>query len=182
MLWLFLLAAVTLLVISRRRLRLRIMPLDDELYSSKVAVEHVHTGVGFVRPDGILKSANQALTETMASRPGELLDHDWYLMFPRAERARLKDSYAQMLLAGIASVETLVERGDGELRPVNIRLVAVHDHRSRLVGHHCIVKDESRTRSLEQQIHDLSQALAQTGYELVPSDDRPECAPAQSRT
>jgi PAS domain S-box-containing protein len=179
MLWLYLLAAVTVLVISRRRLRLRIMPLDDELYSSKVAVEHVHSGVGYVRTDGVLASVNQSLADSIGTNPGELVNHEWYLIFPRQERSRVKEAYTTMLLAGIASLDTLIERGDGVQRPVNIRLVAVHDHKMRLIGHHCIVQDESRTRSLEQQIRDLSTALSQAGYELV-QDEQPERASTEA--
>jgi PAS domain S-box-containing protein len=172
MLWLYLLAAVTVLVISLRRVVQRQAPLSDELYSSKVAVEHVHSGVGWVRADGILGSVNQSLSDSIGAKPGELLGHEWFLMFPRQERSRIRDAYTQMLLAGIASLETLIERGDGVQRTVNVRLVAVHDHKMRLVGHHCMVHDESRARSLEQHVRDLSQALAETGYELVSSGKR----------
>lgn len=171
MFWLYLLAAVTVLVISLRRVLQRQAPLTDELYSSKVAVEHVHSGVGWVRADGVLGSVNQSLSDSIGAKPGELLEHEWYLMFPRQERGRVKETYTQMLLAGIASVDTLIERGDGTQRPVNIRLVAVHDHKMRLVGHHCMVHDESRARSLEQQVQNLAQALADAGYELATDDD-----------
>ena len=176
MLWLYLLAAVTVLVISLRRAVQRQAPLTDELYSSKVAVEHVHSGVGWVRADGMVGSVNQSLSDSIGAKPGELLDHDWYLMFPRQERFRIKEAYTQMLLSGIASIDTVIERGDGVQRPVNVRLVAVHDHKMRLVGHHCMVHDESRERSMQQQIKDLAEALAQAGYELVPSDDQEEQA------
>jgi PAS domain S-box-containing protein len=172
MLWLYLLAAVTVLVISLRRVKLRQAPLSDELYSSKVAVEHVHSGVGWVRADGLVGSVNQSLFDSIGAKPGELLEKEWYAMFPRSERARVNEAYTQMLLAGIASLDTLIERGDGVLRPVNVRLVAVHDHKMRLVGHHCMIHDESRARSLEQQVQDLSEALAQAGYELVPQDEQ----------
>lgn len=174
MLWLYLLAAVTVLVISLRRVVQRQAPLSDELYSSKVAVEHVHSGVGWVRGDGMVGSVNQSLSDSIGAKPGELLDHDWYLMFPRQERSRVKDAYTTMLLSGIASVDTLIERGDGTQRPVNLRLVAVHDHKMRLVGHHCMVHDESHERSLQRQIQDLSEALADAGYEIVPQEERPE--------
>ncbi len=172
MLWLYLLAAVTVLVISLRRVVQRQKPLNDELYSSKVAVEHVHSGVGWVRGDGVLGSVNQSLADSIGAKPGELLDHEWYLMFPRQERARVKEAYTSMLLSGIATLETLIERGDGAQRPVNLRLVAVHDHKMRLVGHHCMIQDESRARSLEQQVLDLSQALSQAGFELEPTADQ----------
>lgn len=172
MLWLYLLAAVTVLVISLRRVVQRQAPLSDELYSSKVAVEHVHSGVGWVRGDGMVGSVNQSLADSIGAKPGELLDHDWYLMFPRQERSRVKEAYTQMLLSGIASIDTLIERGDASQRPVNVRLVAVHDHKMRLVGHHCMVHDESRERSLQGQIKDLSEALASAGYELIPENER----------
>jgi hypothetical protein len=92
-------------------------------------------------------------------------------MFPRQERARVKEAYTSMILSGIATLETLIERGDGSQRPVNLRLVAVHDHKMRLVGHHCMIQDESRARSLEEQVQDLSEALSNAGYELVPVPD-----------
>ncbi|MEO5923525.1 MAG: PAS domain-containing protein [Bryobacteraceae bacterium] len=172
MLWLFLLAALTLVVINRRRIIRQITPLNDELYSSRVAVEHVHSGVGWVRAsDGKLGSVNQSLSDTIGAKPGELLERDWYQMFPRPERPRVNEAYTQMLLAGIASIDTLIERGDGVLRPINLRLVAVHDHKLRLVGHHCMVHDESKARLLEQQVHDLAEALSQVGYELVPPEE-----------
>jgi PAS domain-containing protein len=159
MLWLYLFAAVTVLAISLRRVLQRQKPLDAELYSSKVAVEHVHSGVGWVRSNGILGTVNQSLADSLGADPGVLLDHDWYQMFPDQERLPVKEAYTFMLLAGIATLETRIERRDGVQRPVNLRLVAVHDHRLRLVGHHCLIQDESRERSLAQQVQILTEAL-----------------------
>lgn len=163
MLWLFLLGAVTLLVISRRRLRLLVTPLDDALYSTKVAVEHVHSGVGWIRADGQVGSVNQSLADSLARRPADIVDQDWYLMFAPEERGLVKQAHTQMLLAGIASVDTIVLRGDGSTHPVNLRLVAVHDHKMRLVGHHCMLQDQSQQRQLEFQIKQLSDALTKSG-------------------
>ena len=170
--WLFLLAVVTLLVINRRRILRTIQPLNDELYSTKVAIEHVHSGACWVRSeDGKVGFANQSLQDSIAAKPGALIDNDWYQMFPKRERHRVNEAYTQMLLAGIASIETLIERGDGTLRPVNLRLVAVHDRRTQLVGFHCMIHDESRSQSLEQQVRDLAEALSQAGYEIVPAEE-----------
>lgn len=167
MLWLYLLAAVTVLVIALRRVVQRQAPLSDELYSSKVAVEHVYSGMAWVRHDGVVGSVNQALADEFGAK-SDLLDHEWYLMFPAAERQRVKDAYTQMLLAGIANVDTLIEPADGRHQPVHLRMIAVHDHKLRLVGHHCIIHDSSRERALEKQIQQLSLALAHAGYELAP--------------
>ncbi|MEO8097745.1 MAG: PAS domain-containing protein [Acidobacteriota bacterium] len=162
MLWLYLLAAVTFLVISLRRVLLKQKPLNDELYSSKVAVEHVHSGIGWVRADGRMGSVNQSLADTLGTKLTDLVDHEWYLMFPRQERTRVRDAYTQMLLAGIASIDTAIERVDGVAQPANIRLVAVHDHKMRLVGHHCMVQENSKERAMAEQIRQLSAALGRT--------------------
>jgi hypothetical protein len=160
MLWLYLLAAVTGLVIILRRVVQRQKPLNDELYSSKVAVEHVHSGVGWVRADGNVGTLNQSLTDSIGSaRAGELLERDWHRMFALHERSKVNKAYTQMLLAGIATIETLLERGDGTLRAVNLRLVAVHDHKLRLVGFHCMVQDKPREQSLAHQVRVLSESL-----------------------
>jgi hypothetical protein len=82
----------------------------------------------------------------------------------------VKEAYTQLLLAGIANLDTLIEPADGRHQPVHLRMVAVHDHKLRLVGHHCIIHDSSKERALEKQIQQLSLALAHVGYELTPED------------
>ncbi|MEP6961788.1 MAG: PAS domain-containing protein [Acidobacteriota bacterium] len=161
MLWLYLLAAVTVLVISLRRTLIKLIPLNDQLYSNKVAVEHVHSGVGWVKADGRIGSVNQSLADTLGAKLTDLVDQEWYLMFPRAERPRVKEAYTQMLLAGIATLDTAIERADGIALPANIRVVAVHDHKMRLLGHHCMVHGNLRERALAEQIRQLSAALGQ---------------------
>ncbi len=87
MLWLYLLGAVTVLGIALRRVLRRQKPLDDELYSSKVAIDHVHSGVAWVRANGTIGSMNPALAGTLNVKQHELDGHDWLLLFP-AERAK----------------------------------------------------------------------------------------------
>ena len=75
-LWLYLLGAVTVLVIALRRVLRRQAPLSDELYSKQVAIDHVHSGVAWVRADGTVGSVNPALARILAGdssgtgRPG----------------------------------------------------------------------------------------------------------------
>jgi hypothetical protein len=38
---------------------------------------------------------------------------------------------------------------------LNVLLVAVHDHKMRFVGHHCLVLDSTHTRILEDRIKEL---------------------------
>jgi hypothetical protein len=64
MLWLYLLGAVTVLVIALRRVMQRQMPLSDELYSTKVAFDHLQSGVAWVRGDGTLGTVNSSLAAT----------------------------------------------------------------------------------------------------------------------
>jgi PAS domain S-box-containing protein len=159
MLWLFLLAAVTVLVILLRRVLHRQKPLDDQLYSSRVAVDHVHSGVAWVRTDGTIGSMNMAFTATLGIKPGELDGHDWLLLFPQRERARIREVYSQLPLQGIAAMDIHIERANGSLAWANMVLVAVHDHKTRFVGHHCLTEDRTRERQLEEKFKALTTAL-----------------------
>ena len=163
MFWLYLLGIVTFLIIALRRVLRRQKPLNDELYSTRVAIKHVHSGVAWVPQDGLIGSVNESLARLTASGTAALAGQDWYGLFPEAERARVREAYTQMLLGGIASLGTAITRaGSGQPHAVNLRLVPVHDHRARLVGHHVLIHDLSRERALEDQLHQLSNAIGRS--------------------
>lgn len=159
MLWLYLLGAVTFLVIALRRVLRRQKPLSDELYSSKVAIEHVHSGVGFVQGDGTFGFVNQSLANSLRAKPADLVGHEWLMMFPQRERSKAKDAYTQMLIQGIESLDTTMERSDGTLAKVHLRLVTAHDHKMRFLGHHCLILEYSRETELEAKIDELEREL-----------------------
>jgi PAS domain S-box-containing protein len=159
MFWLYLLAAVTVLTIALRRVLRRQKPLDDQLYSSKVAIDHVHSGVAWVRADGTIGSMNPALAGSLGIERGSLDGKDWLLIFPERERDNVRGAHSQMLLLGIASMDLYVERPDGEQAWLSVALVAVHDYKARFAGHHCLTVDRSREKELEQQVRELSAAL-----------------------
>jgi PAS domain S-box-containing protein len=157
MLWLYLLAAVTCLVIVLRRVMKRMKPLDDELYSKNVAIEHVNTGVAWVAADGKIGAVNPALARALEATQGSLIEHDWYSIFAPAEGDRVKEAFSQMLLMGKASFEAQGLRANGSLSWFEVLLVAVHDHKMRFVGHHCIAEDRTRERDLKEQVEQLTQ-------------------------
>jgi PAS domain S-box-containing protein len=160
MLWLYLLGAVTVLVIALRRVLRRQKPLDDELYSKKVAIDHVQSGVAWVRADGAIGFVNRALAAALNAKPEDLQGHDWLLMFPQRERARIREAYSNALLLGITTLEARAERTDGSLAYLNLVLVAVHDHKMRFVGHQCLAIDRTLERELQEQVRELTEALA----------------------
>ena len=57
-------------------------PLDDELYSKSVAVDHVQSGVAWVRADGTFGSVNPSFARTLNFAPGDLIGREWTKMFP----------------------------------------------------------------------------------------------------
>ena len=162
MLWLYLLGAVTVLVIALRRVLSRQKPLDDELYAKKVAIDHVQSGVAWVRANGTIGFLNPSLAGTLAVKHGELEGHDWLMLFPQKERAKVREAYSQALLLGIATIDAHVERNDGSLAWLNLMLVAVHDHKMRFVGHHVLTLDRTRERALEEKVGELTKALARS--------------------
>ena len=69
---------------------------------------------------------------------------DWLEIFPQSERERVKEAYRHMLRAGSASIGALRFGGSG-VPAAQIVLVAAHDHKARLVGHHCIIESIAET-------------------------------------
>jgi PAS domain S-box-containing protein len=140
MVWLTLLAVVTCLTIVVRRLLRRQNPLLDELYSKRIAIDHVSSGVAWVPAGGKLGSVNLSLANLLGARPEQLAGRNWLEMFPAGERARVEEAYSQMLLLGRAVVETMTEDAHGVATARSVLLVAVHDNQTRLMGHQCIVE------------------------------------------
>jgi PAS domain S-box-containing protein len=155
MIALYLLGLATLLYIALRRVRLRQAPLSDELYAKTVAIDHVHSGVAWVRADNRIASVNPALATILSLAPGEILERDWRDIFALGERARVEEAYSQMLLLGRSTVETATLGRRGEAR-CNVLIVAIHDHKMRFVGHHCILEDRTREYQLEERIRELT--------------------------
>ena len=155
-LWLYLLALVTFLTIVLRRVLRRQKPLADELHAKKVAIEHVHSGVAWVRQDGAIGSINASFAVTLGALQRELIGRDWYEIFSQQDRPRMQEAYSQMLLLGKANLDVHAKRIDGTYAGLEVLLVAQHDHKSRLIGHHCLVADRTRERLLEEQLRELT--------------------------
>ena len=159
-LWLYLLGAVTFLIIALRRVRHRLTPLNDEVYAKQVAIDHVHSGVCWVRADGSISAVNPALATILGSTPAELLGSQWTSMFTPAERPKVEEAHRQALLMGKTSLEAEAQRTDGGKARVDVLLVVVHDHKSRLIGHYCLMEDRTRLIELEEQVQRLRAEVA----------------------
>ena len=142
-LWLYLLGAVTFLVIALRRVLNRQGSLNDEIYAKQVAIEYVHSGVAWVRADGTLGSANPALAQALGATPAELVGREWQTLFPESEQPEIQADYRKALLMGRVSRKTKAIRQDGSTVNVNLMLVAIHDRRTCLVGHYCLIEDRT---------------------------------------
>jgi len=129
--------------------------LSDELYSTKVAFDHLQSGVAWVRGDGTLGTVNSSLAATLTADPKGFVGRDWLTMFPKMEQDRVKEAYSQMLLSGKTRFDTYGQRADGTHVWLKVLLVAVHDHKMRFVGHHCLVLDSTHTRILEDRVKEL---------------------------
>jgi PAS domain S-box-containing protein len=150
----YLLGLSILLVIALRRVLLRQTPLNDELYSKTVAIEHVQSGVAWIRPDGAIRTINPAFAEILGKPATDFVGRSWYDLFAQKENGRLQEAYSQMLLLGKANLEAFGKRADGTYAGLDVRLAAVHDHKMRFMGHHCLVADHTKERLLEEQIRE----------------------------
>jgi PAS domain S-box-containing protein len=172
MLWLILLGVATGLGIVLRRVLKRQNPLNDELYSKTVAVEHVHSGVGWLRADGTFGSVNQSLAKAFHLSPGDLVGRRWHDLFGENDQARIREVYDQALLMGMTGFEAEAESANGTRLWLNVRLVAVHDRKMSLAGLYCLIEDRTRERNLEEQVCALEQQLSEAAVSM--STDEPD--------
>jgi len=159
MFWLYLLGAVTVLSIALRRVLQRQNPLADEVYSTKVAFDHLQSGVAWVRADGVLSTVNSSLAASLSADAKSLVGREWLEIFPKQERERVEEFYSRMLLSGITQFDTYGQRADGSYAWLNVLLVAVHDHKMRFVGHHCLILDTTHTKLLEERLKEMAELV-----------------------
>src|SRR6266849_2528732 len=110
--WVYLLGLSVLLSIVLRRVRAQQPPLRDEVHMKTVAIEHVQSGVAWVRADGKVRSINRSLATTFAAAPRELVGREWYELFVQQDRQKLKDAFSQMLLLGKSTMDVYGRRID----------------------------------------------------------------------
>jgi PAS domain S-box-containing protein len=133
-------------------------PLKDEVYMKNVAIEYVQSGVAWVRANGLVGSINQAMAVTLSAAPRELIGREWYEMFAMQDRDRIREAFSQMLLLGKTTLEVHGRRMDGTYAGLELLMVAIHDHKMRFVGHHCLVVDRTREKVLEAQIGGMTRS------------------------
>jgi PAS domain S-box-containing protein len=158
-LWVYLLGLSILLVIALRRVLAQQNPLKDEVYMTTVAIEHVQTGVAWVRADGKIRSINASLAATLGGEPKKIVGCEWHDLFAQQDRGKIHDAYTQMLILGKATVDVHGHRLDGSYSRLEVLMVAIHDHKMRFVGHHCLVLDRTREKVLEAQLEELAKNL-----------------------
>ena len=160
-LWVYLLGLAVLLAIALRRVLAQQNPLKDEVYMKTVAIEHVQSGVAWVRADGKIRSINASFAETLGGEPKDVVGREWYELFAQQDRNRMQDAFSQMLLLGRATLQVHGRRMDGTYSGLELLMVAIHDHKMRFVGHHCLVVDRTREKVLEAQMEELTKKLEQ---------------------
>ena len=72
------------------------------------------------------------------------------------EHDRIREAYSQMLLGGKTGIDAWGQHAGAWL---NVLLVAVHDHKMRFVGHHCLILDSTHTRVLEDRLKTVEARL-----------------------
>ena len=88
--WVYLLGLSVLLVIALRRVKAQQNPLKDEVYTNTVAIEHVQSGIAWVRANGKIHSINASFANTLGEEPRKIIRRDWYELFALQDRNRIK--------------------------------------------------------------------------------------------
>jgi len=141
MFWLYLLGAVTFLIIVLRRVLRRQKPLTAEVNSSRVAIENAQSGVAWIGTDCKLASVNHSLADTLGVKQAKLMGANWTTLFAAEDSERVSEAYMRMLHHGKASFRACGSGPVGEPARLDVLLVAVHDQKLRFVGHNCLIRD-----------------------------------------
>ena len=141
MFWLYLLGAVTFLIIVLRRVLRRQKPLTAEVNSSRVAIENAQSGVAWIGTDCKLASVNHSLADTLGVKQAKLMGANWTTLFAAEDSERVSEAYMRMLHHGKASFRACGCGPVGDPARLDVLLVAVHDHKLRFVGHNCLIRD-----------------------------------------
>ena len=155
----YLLGLSVLLMIALRRVKAQQDPLKDEVYTTTIAIEHVQSGVAWIRADGKIRSINASFARALGAEPKKLTGRDWYELFAPQDRDKMQEAYSQMLLVGRAELDANGRRLNGGQSGLQVLMVAIHDYKMRFVGHHCLVVDRTREKVLEAQVEELTIAL-----------------------
>ena len=159
-LWLYLLGAVTFLVVVLRRVLHRHGSTErrDLLGRSKSRIDHVHSGVAWVRADGMVGSVNPALATTLRIFRGSCWEGNGKISSLPGSPEGAKGATARHCSDGQGNSARKRTRNGrmARWRRSDVLLVTIHDHKSRLVGHYCLMEDRSRELELEQQVQQLS--------------------------
>jgi PAS domain S-box-containing protein len=149
-----------------RRVKAQQDPLKDEVYTRTVAIEHIQSGVAWIGSDGKIRSINASFAKALGGEPKRLTGRDWYELFAQQDRGRIQEAYSQMLLLGRAELDAHGRRLDGGHSGLEVLMVAIHDHKMRFEGHHCLVVDRTREKMLEAQVEELTKSLDQRANAL----------------
>jgi PAS domain S-box-containing protein len=160
-LWVYLLGLTVLLMIALRRVVARQNPLKDEVYTRTVAIEYIQSGVAWIRADGKIRSINASFASALGGQPKMITGRDWYELFVQQDRDKLQEAYSEMLLVGRATLDAQGRRLDGGQSGLEVLMVAIHNHKMRFVGHHCLVVDRTREKALAAQVQELTKSLEQ---------------------
>jgi PAS domain-containing protein len=105
-----------------------------------------------VTDSGRIGYLNPALARMLEVAPEQLKGRSWYDMFAPGERSRVQDAYSQMLLAGMATLDARIVDSGGTVKLRSLLMVAVHDHKMRLAGHHCILHECAAEERSEKEL------------------------------
>jgi len=152
MFWLYLLGLVTFLTIVVRRLMRRQIAMIDELFSKRVATDHVHDGLAWVTATGRIDYVNPALAHMLDLNSAELRGRSWLDLFAPDDRIRIENAYSRMLLSGKTWLEAGVLDSRGVATSRKLLIVAVHDHRTRFSGHYCILDHAIHAEASEEHL------------------------------
>jgi len=109
--------------------------------------------------EGRYTTVNDYYAAQLGYAAAELVGQPWHLTVHAEDRLRAERAYQQLCVDGQAEFEALAVRKDNSLFHTHLFMVPITDATGRMIGHHCFMRNITRRKQAEQELHMIKERL-----------------------
>jgi PAS domain S-box-containing protein len=132
---------------------------EASLRELNLALSHAMPGIARLNPEGLYTEVNDYYAGQLGYAPEDLIGQSWRPTVYPEDRSRAERAYEQLCLVGQAEFEALAVRKNGECFHKQVFMLRINDAAGRMIGHHCFMRNISRRKQAEQELHRIKQRL-----------------------
>jgi len=132
---------------------------EESLRELNLALSRAMPGIARLDLEGRYVSINDFYASQLGCNAAELIGQPWQSTVHPEDRFRAERAYEQLCLTGQSEFEALAVRKDGTLFHKQMLLVRINNAAGRTTGYHCFMRNISRRKRAEQELHMIKERL-----------------------